>query len=111
MAKLSAALIVLLAVWFGGTASAQEQEKLLMTQAPCAPYQEMGALADQHGEKPLFMGEGLTFAAGTGQSYRGGMVFTVNQEDGNWTLFQVFGDGMTCMLMNGGKFSPYFGGQ
>ena len=110
MAKLTATLFVLLAV-FGGSASAQEQDKLLMLQSPCAPFPEMAQLAEQHGEKPLFMGEGLTFAAGTGQSYRGGMVFTVNQDDGNWTLFQVFGDGMTCMLMNGGKFQPYFGGN
>lgn len=110
MAKLTAALFVLLAV-FGGTASAQEQEKLLMTQAPCSPFQEMSALAEQHGEKPLFLGEGLTFQSGTSEPFKGGMLFTVNQDEGNWTLFQVFQDGMACMIMNGGKFSPYFGGK
>lgn len=110
MAKLAAALYVLLAV-VGGTASAQEQEKLLHTQAPCSPFQEMSALAEQHGETPLFLGEGLTFQSGTGKPFKGGMLFTVNQDEGNWTLFQVFNDGMACMIMNGGKFSPYWGGE
>lgn len=103
---------ILCGLVYASLASAQEsQDKLLMTQAPCAPFPEMAQLAEQHGEEPLFMGEGLTFQAGTGQSWRGGMVFTVNQNTGTWTMFQVFGDGMTCMLMNGGKFKPYFGGQ
>ena len=109
MARLSAALIVLLAVWFGGTASAQEQEKLLLTQAPCAQFLEMGELVEQYNEQPLFVGEGYTFEAGTGKPYRGGMLFVVDQDEGNWTMFQVFQDGMACMLFNGGKFQPYMG--
>ena len=110
MRKVSAMIAVLL---FAGTAGAQqaEPERLLQTQAPCSPFQEMSRLAEQHGEKPLFIGEGLTFQSGTSQPYRGGMLFTVNQDEGNWTLFQIFGDGMACMIMNGGKFSPYWGGE
>lgn len=108
MAKLTAALFVLLAV-IAGSASAQEQEKMLLTQAPCAQYLEMSDLVEKHNEQPLFIGEGYTFAAGTGQPYRGGMLFVVDQDAGNWTMFQVFQDGMACMLFNGGKFKPYMG--
>lgn len=97
---------------YASLASAQEsQEKMLMTQAPCAPFPEMAQLAERHGEEPLFMGTGLTFKPVSGESYRGGMIFAVNQDTGTWTMFQVFGDGMTCMLMNGNKFQPYYGGQ
>ena len=108
MRVVSAMIAVLL---FAGTAGAQEaeREKMLLTQSPCATYDEMVAMVDKHGEKPLFIGEGLTFQAGRGTPYRGGMFFTVNQDEGNWTIFQLFGDGMTCMLMNGGKFQPYWG--
>lgn len=108
MRLVSAMIAVLL---FAGTAVAQTatEEKLLQTQAPCSPFAEMSRLAEQHGEKPLFLGEGLTFQSGTSQPFKGGMLFTVNQDEGNWTLFQVFQDGMACMIMNGGKFSPYWG--
>ena len=108
MAKLTAALFVLLAV-IAGSASAQEQEKMLLTQAPCAQYFEMSDLVEKHNEQPLFIGEGFTFEAGTGKPYRGGMLFVVDQDAGNWTMFQVFQDGMACMLFNGGKFKPYMG--
>lgn len=104
--RLATAMIaVLLSV---GTAGAQTQERFLQTQAPCAPYLEMAQLAEKNGEQVLFIGEGLTFSRES-QPYRGGMMFTVNQDEGNWTMFQLFGDGMACMLFNGGKFQPYMG--
>jgi hypothetical protein len=106
MAKITAAFFVLLAV-IANNASAQE--KMLHLQTPCAPYLEMANLADKNGEEVLFIGEGLTFASGTSQPLKGGMFFTVNQDEGNWTMFQLFGDGMACMLFNGGKFQPYMG--
>ena len=73
-----------------------------------ASYAEMVQLASKHGELPLFIGKGLTFQSGTGVASRGGMVFTVNQDEGNWTMFQVFEDGWTCMLFNGSSFEPWF---
>ena len=112
MAKLTAALFVLLAVVYGGTAYSQEQQQeevFIYSQAPCATYTEMVKLVSKHGEKPLFIGEGLTFQAGSSRPFKGGMIFTVNQEEGNWTIFQVFADGMTCMLFNGSKFKPWMG--
>lgn len=109
MARLTTALTALLVVWFGGTASAQEQEKMLLTQAPCAQFLQMSDLVEKHNEQPLFIGEGFTFEAGTGKPYKGGMLFVVDQDAGNWTMFQVFQDGMACMLFNGGKFEPFMG--
>lgn len=111
MARLTAALIFLFAVLFVGTAVGQEQrqEKMLYLQNPCGTWDEMRHIAEKHGEELLFMGEGLTFAAGTGQPYRGGMAFFVDQEKGNWTMLQLYGDGIACMLFNGGKFTPYLG--
>lgn len=110
MAKKIAALIFLFAV-FGNAAVAQEQkpEKMLYLQNPCAEWSEMKSIAEKHGEELLFIGEGLTFAAGTGRPYKGGMAFYVDQEAGNWTMFQLYGDGIACMLFNGGKFTPYPG--
>ena len=104
---------VLAMIWvllFASTAVAQTttEERLLHTQAPCASYAEMVQVASKHGELPLFIGKGLTFESGTGIAHRGGMVFTVNQDKGNWTMFQVFDDGWTCMLFNGSKFEPWF---
>lgn len=103
-----AALVVAL---FAGSATAQDakQEIFIQTQAPCAEWMEMNKLATKHNEQPLFIGEGLTFSAGTGKAMRGGMLFTVDQEAGNWTVFQIFADGNACMLFNGTKFKPWSG--
>jgi len=116
MAKLSAALIILLAVLFGGNAVSQElppqqpnAQRYILLQSPCNKYEEMERLAKKHGEELLFMGEGLTFSSTTGRPYRGGMAFFVDQENGNWTMFQLFADGIACMLFNGTNFQPYSG--
>lgn len=111
MPNLKSKIIALVMMLGCSAAYAQEQEKIMMTQAPCAEWPVMVEMVEKHGEKPLFIGEGLTFQAGTGQPWEGGMVFTVNQEPdaGNWTMFQVFQDGMACMIMNGGEFQPWMG--
>ena len=92
--------------------SAQEQDKLLLLRAPCAPFEDMVETVTKYNEVPLFIGtNGSTFASATGQEYVGGMFFTVNQESEkrSWTMFQIFADGMTCMLFNGYGFQPYMG--
>ena len=86
-----------------------KEQKVLMLQNPCDTWSEMENIAKKHGEQLLFMGEGYTFQAGTGRPYLGGMAFFVDQEKGNWTVFQVYGDGIACMLFNGTKFKPYSG--
>ncbi len=105
-----AALIFLFAVMVNSAVGQeQEQEKMVVLQSPCMEWSEMRKLAEKHGEELLFTGEGLTFAYGTGRPYRGGMAFFVNQDKGHWTIFQMYGDGIACMLFNGGKFDPYVG--
>ena len=109
MAKLTAALFVLLAV-FGGSASAQEQQpKILPLQAQCDSVDKMLPVMKQYNEELLFIGEGMTFSFGTGDPYRGGMMFYVNQDTGSWSMIQMFGDGVLCLLFNGGKFQPWMG--
>tara|TARA_B100000282_G_scaffold165236_1_gene119613 strand:+ start:155 stop:490 length:336 start_codon:yes stop_codon:yes gene_type:complete len=110
MGRLTTALIIVLMTIFGSSAIGQEKEqKMLMLQNPCDTWSEMENIAKKHGEQLLFMGEGYTFQAGTGRPYLGGMAFFVDQEKGNWTVFQVYGDGIACMLFNGTKFKPYSG--
>jgi len=111
MNKLSAA-IILLAVLFGTTAVGEEvkgQTKFLLLQAPCNEYVEMERLAKQYGEQLLFIGEGLTFSASNGMPFKGGMAFFVDQERGNWTMLQLYSDGVACMLFNGTNFQPFTG--
>ncbi len=108
MAKF-AAFIFLLAAFSIPALADGHQEKMVYLQNPCTEWDKMKDLAEKHGEELLFMGEGLTFQAGTGKPYKGGMAFFVNQDEGNWTMFQVYGDGIACMLFNGGKFTPYSG--
>ena len=88
---------------------AQAESKMIVMQAPCGEADKMVNLTKKHDEQVLFLGEGITFAAGTGRSLTGGMIFTVNQDTGTWTMFQLYGDGVACMLMNGGNFQPYMG--
>ena len=109
MNKLSAA-IILLAVLFGTTAVGEEvkgQTKFLLLQAPCNEYVEMERLAKQYGDQLLFIG--LTFSASNGMPFKGGMAFFVDQERGNWTMLQLYSDGVACMLFNGTNFQPFTG--
>lgn len=113
MAKLTAALLVCFAA-FVGSAEAQQQDRLMMTRAPCAPFADMIKTATKYGEQPLFIGSsGSTFDARSGREYVGGMFFLVNQESEkrSWTMFQIFEDGMACMLFNGYGFQPYSGDE
>ena len=88
----------------------QNQGLAVFLKAPCGPWKEMQATIIKYKEELLFHGTGLTFGA-QGQVYNGAMMFFTNQERGSWTVLQVFGDGMACMIMNGSKFEPYVGDQ
>lgn len=94
------------------TAFAQEQQqsKKFITQQACDPVMEISAIiVGKYKEQPLFQGEGLQFAAQTGQPYQSGMMFFVNQESGTWSLVSLYSDGTACMVANGTKFEPYAG--
>ncbi len=94
------------------TAFAQEQNqgKRFITTQACDPVGKMSNLViNKYGEKPLFQGEGLQFAAQTGQPFQSAMMFFVNQDTGTWSLISLYEDGTACMVANGRKFEPYSG--
>ena len=99
--------------FLASTAFAQEQEKqskrFITTQA-CDPVMKMSDIVmNKYGETPLFQGEGLQFAAQTGQPFQSAMMFFVNQDKGTWSLVSLYPDGMACMVANGRDFEPYSG--
>ena len=81
----------------------------LFTRAPCDPLPKMLQTMKKYKEELLFTGNGMTFSAKTGEPFRGGMMFFVNQDTGTWSMLQLFGDGMSCMIMNGRDFEPFAG--
>lgn len=88
---------------------AHAEPKILPLQAQCDSFIPMAKILSDYGEDLLFTGEGITIAFGVEQSYRGGMMFFVNQDTGTWTMFQLFQDGTACLLFNGADFEPFVG--
>ena len=94
------------------TAFAQEQNqgKRFITTQACDPVAKMSdVVMNKYGEQPLFQGEGIQFAAPTGQPYKSAMMFFVNQDSGTWSLVSLYEDGTACMVANGRDFEPYSG--
>ena len=94
------------------TAFAQEQNqsKRFITTQACDPVVKMSdVVMSKYGEQPLFQGEGIQFAAPTGQPYKSAMMFFVNQDSGTWSLVSLYEDGTACMVANGRTFEPYSG--
>jgi len=94
------------------TAFAQEQNqsKRFITTQACDPVVKMSdVVMNKYGEQPLFQGEGIQFAAPTGQPYKSAMMFFVNQDSGTWSLVSLYEDGTACMVANGRDFEPYSG--
>lgn len=114
MLKLAAACLFLLLAAMT-VAQAQEQQlpnnPMYFTRSSCDNAPKMlGLLTEKYGEELLFIGEGITFDARTGQPFTGGMMFLTNQDTGTFSVVQVFADGVGCMIMNGREFTPYGGG-
>ena len=87
----------------------QDKGQMVLLRAPCSEYSKMLETAKKYDEELLFTATGLTFSAQFGQPYSGALFFFVNQDKGSYTVLQVFGDGMACMLVNGRNFQPYTG--
>ena len=88
----------------------QSQSLGVFLRAPCGTWKEMQLSIMKYQESLLFNGSGVSFS-NQGQVYNGAMMFFVNQDTGSWTVLQVFGDGMACMIFNGKDFTPYMGTQ
>ena len=87
-----------------------QQSPAVILRQPCDRADKMFETIKRYEEHLLFSGEGLTFGV-QGQPFNGGMFFFTNQETGSWTMLQVYGDGMACMIFNGKNFEPYMGTQ
>ena len=83
--------------------------KSFIVKQPCDVLPVMLEVIKGYKEDLLFMGEGMSFAASTGQGFMGGMMFFTNQETGTWSMLQLYGDGTACLVMNGRNFAPYGG--
>ena len=88
----------------------QNQGLGVFLKAPCGKFDEMTDTVKKYNEELLFHGTGLTFSP-QNKAFNGAMMFFTNQDTGSWTVLQVFGDGMACMIMNGRNFQPYTGDQ
>ena len=87
------------------------QAKMFIARQPCGPFMDVLKTPEKWKEGMLFTGDGVSFDARTGQAYQSGAFFFVNQETGTWSLVNVYGDGMACMVQTGRNFQPYVGGQ
>lgn len=109
--RILAFFFLLVALSYGSAIAQETQPKFLPLRAPCENLVNMANTVATYGEELLFIGQGMSFSGPTGQPFTGGMMFFVNQETGTWTMLQLFGDGMACILFNGGEFVPYTGPQ
>jgi hypothetical protein len=91
----------------GGTALAQPKEyKTFYTQQVCGHPDLMFKESLDYGEDPLFGGE--TMIIGTdNNAYWGKTLFTVNQNNGFWTLFTFYDENTVCLTASGIGFSPF----
>lgn len=99
-------LLAFLLLFSVQTAWAQDSnDKVLNTIQPCGDALSLFEMATRQGEKLLFSANGITLLPTT-QTVNHGAFFFVNQDTGNWTLINVFGDGTGCLGGAGKSFSP-----
>ena len=87
----------------------QSRDKTFVVTQFCAPFAEMFETPKKYKEDMLFLGNGMQLSAADGKMYTGGMFFFVNQETGTYSIINVYGDGIACMMQTGRNFEPYSG--
>lgn len=97
-------LVLAFVIGLPAVASAQEL-KYFYTRQDCGQSYPMFAPSMDYGEKPLFVGTSVILGV-DGTPYQGGMMFTVNQDSGTWTLFTMYNDGTVCVVAFGENFEP-----
>lgn len=100
MSRLFLALALMLPSW----ANAQEVKRFY-TVTQCGTPMDQFETSISFGEEILFEGSSVVFGI-EGVPFIGGMLFTVNQNTGTWTLFSVYGDGTVCTVAFGEDFAP-----
>ena len=101
-------LRVMLAAMFVSVTTVAHSQNLenFYTVQTCAPIMQMIVEASSLGETILFEGSSVQFHF-TERIVEGGMLFTVNQETGSWSLINVYGDGIACLAASGENFQPF----
>jgi hypothetical protein len=90
----------------------QLTDKMFITTQFCGPWEDVMNTPKKYKEAMLFTGTGLQFAtANGGQPFTGGMFFFVNQETGTYSIINIYGDGIACLMQSGKDFAPYGGKQ
>ena len=88
-------------------ASAASAQNVLSTtltaKQSCGPPEVMFQGSMEFGEQPLFGGATLIIGVDD-NPYWGTMMFTVNQDNGYWTLFTFYSDDMVCVTASGTNF-------
>ena len=93
------------------TANSQSQDKMFFTTQFCGPWEAVMNTPKKYKEAMLFTGTGVQFATANGQPFTGGMFFFVKQDTGTYSIINVYGDGMACLMQSGRDFAPYGGKQ
>ena len=107
--KTIVSLILASALMIPANLALAQTARTFFVKQPCDLLPKMMDTIKQYNEDLLFLGEGMSFAAQSGKGFMGGMMFFTNQETGTWSMLQVYGDGVACLVQNGKDFTPYSG--
>lgn len=86
----------------------QNTDRFFITKQLCVPVLDAMTIANQYGEQLLFTGNAVTYDT-TDTPYMSGAFFFVNQDTGTWSIINVYGDGLACLVNLGSDFAPYTG--
>jgi hypothetical protein len=111
MFRLALAFVLGLNIVSFANAQDANRDKVFITTQFCGPWEDVMNTPKKYKEGMLFSGNGTQFSASNGQLFQGGMFFFVNQETGSYSIINVYGDGMACMMQTGRDFKPYDGPQ
>lgn len=100
------ALAVVLGLSVNPAIAQEDTSKRFYTMQGCDQWEKMAAVTGKYNEEILFIGDIRQFHQ-SGQPYNGGMLFSVNQDTGTWSLISLWPDGTACMVGSGENFSPY----
>jgi hypothetical protein len=93
-------LVLVLPTW-----AYAQQVKNFYTVSECGAPLDQFSFSIDLDEEILF--EGTSVVKGSsGTPFFGGMLFTVNQDTGTWTLFSLYADGTVCTIAFGEDFQP-----
>lgn len=88
-----------------GAVSAQGMPFAVATTQACGSPQAIFQESMDYGEQPLWGGQTLVFDS-VQNPYWGTTLFTVNQDNGYWTLFTFYGENLVCITASGTGFVP-----